>query len=139
MGIQKSDLLDKLGWPKNPKPRIYLRLKTEEGYSADIYHWRYMSALCLHDISRGIYVFFVRCCADIVRILCGHISPGMYICPHYILLRFSPLKSSLNNGKLSIVRSIIFFPYSIDLSRLSVRHTSSLARVCSLISIFLKS
>ena len=31
---------------------------------------RTIPALCPHNISRGIYVFFVRCCADIVRTLC---------------------------------------------------------------------
>ena len=59
--------------------KTYIELKTEEGYSADIYPWRYISALCPHNISRGIYVFFVRCCADIVRTLCGHIFPGIYV------------------------------------------------------------
>ena len=47
---------------------------------------RTMSALCPHNISRGIYVFFIDKSADIVRTyICRD------ICPHYILLRFSPL------------------------------------------------
>ena len=46
-----------------------------------------MSALCPHNISRGIYISFSsRLSADIVR---TYISRD--ICPHYILLRFSPL------------------------------------------------
>ena len=39
-----------------------------------------MSALCPHNISRGICLFLL--CghsADIVRTLCGHISPGIYV------------------------------------------------------------
>ena len=58
-------------------PRLYWmisgqKLKTEEGYRADIYPGRYMSALCPHIISLVRHISFVRCCADIVRKLCGH-------------------------------------------------------------------
>ena len=55
-----------------------------------------MSAQRPHNISQGIYVFFMRCCADIVWTLCGNcaIIVRTYIsrdiCLHYILLRFSP-------------------------------------------------
>ena len=35
-----------------------LEVKTEGWYSADIYPWRNMSALCPRNISRRIYVFF---------------------------------------------------------------------------------
>ena len=62
------------------------KVKTEEGYSADIYPWRYMSALCPHNILRRIFVSRGRCCADIY--LQGYMSAQ---CPHYILLRFSAL------------------------------------------------
>ena len=54
-------------------------LKTEEGYSADIYPWKYMSLeiyvrtmspQCPHNISLVIHISFVRC---------RHISPGIYV------------------------------------------------------------
>ena len=38
-----------------------------------------MSEQCPHNISRRIYVSRGRCCADLVRTLCGHISPGIYV------------------------------------------------------------
>ena len=57
---------------------IYLlpKLKTEEGYSADIvrtyipldicsHYVRTMSTLCPHNISLVRHISFVRCCADI--------------------------------------------------------------------------
>ena len=51
-------------------------LKTEEGYSADIYPWRYMSDQCPHYVRttshEDMYVSLVRCCADIY--LRGYIS-----------------------------------------------------------------
>ena len=55
-----------------------------------------MSAQCPHKISLVRHISFVRCCADIVRTLCGHSANivrtyiSRDICPHYILLWFSP-------------------------------------------------
>ena len=56
-----------------------------------------MSALCPQNISLVRHISFVRCCADIVPILCGHCA-DIYLqgyvsaqCPRYILLRFSAL------------------------------------------------
>ena len=53
---------------------------------------RTMSA---QHLPRETYISFVRCCVDIVPILCGH-SADIYLqgymsahCPHYILLRFT--------------------------------------------------
>ena len=99
------------------KPEV----KTEEGYSADIYPLRYMSALCPHNISRGLYVFFYRetyilremlcghsadivptlCqhCADIVPTLCWHISPGIYVRTMSALYPSSVFSSSERKDK----------------------------------------
>ena len=61
--------------------RTYIpEVKTEEGYSADIYSWRYMSAQCPHYVcttSHEGYICLTReMCghsADIVpTLLCGH-------------------------------------------------------------------
>ena len=38
-----------------------------------------MSAQCPHNISLVRHISFVRCYADIVRTLCRHISPGIYV------------------------------------------------------------
>ena len=45
----------------------YAELKTEEGDSADVYPWRYMSAQCPNNISRGIYAFF-----EVATHTCSH-------------------------------------------------------------------
>ena len=65
--------------PKRARTLFRSKLKTEEGYSADIYTWRYMSTLCLTRDICLFHISFVRCCADLVRTLCGHISPGIYV------------------------------------------------------------
>ena len=35
--------------------------------------------ICPHNISLVRHTSFVRCCADIVQKLCGHISQGIYV------------------------------------------------------------
>ena len=67
---------------------------------------RTMSAQCPHyvRISFVRHILFVRCCADIVPTLCGHISPGVYICRHYILLRFSALIFSRSKCPHSLIK-----------------------------------
>ena len=57
-------------------------LKTEEGYSADIVRTYIPGDICprcVRTTSHEGYVSRGRCCADIVRTLCGHISPGIYV------------------------------------------------------------
>ena len=79
-------------------------LKTEEGYSADIYPWRCMSA---QHVTRDICLFremFCGNCADIAAIVRTYISRD--ICPHYILLRFS----ALGNKKGSSIKETLFCP-----------------------------
>ena len=49
-----------------------LEVETKEGYSADIYTWRYMSEQCLHYVRTTSHEGYMspsrgRCCADIVR------------------------------------------------------------------------
>ena len=40
-----------------------------------------MSAQCPHNILRRIYMSHE---GDVGRTLCGHISPGIYVCPHNV-------------------------------------------------------
>ena len=56
MAVKRKEVI------QNFRP-TYSELKTEEGYSADIsleINVRTMSALYPHNISRGIYVFFIE-------------------------------------------------------------------------------
>ena len=80
-------------------------VKTEEGYSADIYPWRYMSAQCLHYVR----TISAQCPHNVrtlsaqhltmslqyrhnvctISVQCGHYIGTMSAkCPHYILLWF---------------------------------------------------
>ena len=54
-------------------------MKTEEGYSADIYPWRYMSAQCPYYVRTTSHEGYMSHEGDVVRKLCGHISPGIYV------------------------------------------------------------
>ena len=38
----------------------------------------YVRTMSAQHLPRG-HISLVRCCADIVRALCGHISPGIYV------------------------------------------------------------
>ena len=57
-------------------------VKTEEGFSADIYPWRCMPAQCPHYV-RTSHEGYMTHEEDVVRTLCGHISPELYMSALY--------------------------------------------------------
>ena len=77
---------------------------------------RTMSALCSHNISLVIHISFVRCYADIVRTMCGHISPGIYVRTMSALYPSWVFSSRQKHGNGYITKNIhIFFGISRDL------------------------
>ena len=78
--------------PQRPNT-IHPELKTEEGYIADIYPRRY-TYICLHNVRTMSAQHLPRETYILREMFCGHsadIYLQGYICPHYILLRFSTL------------------------------------------------
>ena len=87
------------------KPEV----KTEEGYSADIYPWRYTSALCPHNVRTMSAQHLPRETYILREMLCGHSADivrtyiSRDICPHN-------------------VRTISFFGFQLRNERLFYRH-----------------
>ena len=68
---------------------LYLRVYWSTWQCTALPDYTVSDTVLLYQISLVRHISLVRCCADIVR---TYISRD--ICPHYILLRFSPLMSS---------------------------------------------